>query len=145
MKKILFLVLISFIFAGCTYYKSIDELKANVKPSDMDVTLVEAKFDHVKKSILANTSRCFSIMYNVDGECKVHTNTSTKVEVSCSREMPDSYFGSSTVNVLVPYIKAEKVDSAHTRISVYSTYGQMVNTTVIEWAEDVHQMCPSIM
>ncbi|HFQ61537.1 MAG TPA: hypothetical protein ENK39_04465 [Epsilonproteobacteria bacterium] len=144
--KLVLLVVLSFLFGGCTYYKNINELKANMKSNDFDTTVVKAKFKDVKRHILANTSRCFSTMYNVHGSCKVHTNTHTKFEISCTRQMQDGIFSSNKTPVLLPYIKIEKVDNTHTKLSTYSGYySSTINTIVVEWATDVHQMCPSIL
>jgi len=104
--KLSALLILPFVFLGCTYYQGLNELKAKIKPNELDVTVVDAKFTNVKRSIIANTPRCFSSMYNVSGDCTIHTNNSKILEVSCSRKMNDSYLGSSKVNVLVPYIKA---------------------------------------
>jgi hypothetical protein len=143
--KVIFLLVIPFAFLGCTYYQSLPELKTKIKPSELDETVVEAKFSKAKRNIIANAPRCFSTLHNVSGDCRVHTNTSTKLELSCSRKMNDSYFGSSKTTVLLPYIKAEKVDNKHTKLTVYSGYDSIINTIVVEWATDVHQMCPSIL
>jgi hypothetical protein len=143
--KIVFLLFLPFAFFGCTHYQSLTELKTKIKPSELETTVVEAKFAKVKRNILANAPRCFSTIYNVSGDCKVHTNTSRKLELTCSRKMNDSYLGSSKTTVLLPYIKAEKVDKTHTEITVYSGYHSIINTIVVEWATDVHQMCPSIL
>lgn len=141
--KRIFLLFLPFFFLGCTYYGNLAELKKKIKPNELETTVVEAKFSKVKRNILANAPRCFSTMYNVSGDCTVHTNTSTKLELTCSRKMNDSYFGSSKTTVLLPYIKAEKVDNTHTKLTVYGGYHSIINTIVVEWATDVHQMCPS--
>lgn len=143
--RVIFLLMIPFVFWGCTYYQSLPELKSKIKPSDLDKTVVEAKFSTVKRHIIANAPRCFSTLNNVSGDCRIHTNTSTKLELSCSRQMNDSYFGSSKTTVLLPYIKAEKIDNMHTQLTVYRGYQSIINTVVVEWATDVHQMCPSIL
>jgi len=143
--KIVFLLFLPFAFFGCTHYQSLTELKTKIKPNELDKTVVEAKFAKVKHNILANAPRCFSTIYNVSGDCTVYTNTSTKLELACSRKMNDSYLGSSKTSVLLPYIKAEKVDNTHTELTVYGGYYSIINTIVVEWATDVHQMCPSIL
>jgi len=143
--KLSALLILPFVFLGCTYYQGLNELKAKIKPNELDVTVVDAKFTNVKRSIIANTPRCFSSMYNVSGDCTIHTNNSKILEVSCSRKMKDSYLGSSKVNVLVPYIKAEKVDSQRTKLTIYSGHASIINTIVVEWAKGEHQMCPSIL
>lgn len=143
--KLIFLLVIPFAFFGCTYYQSLPELKKKIKPDELDKTVVEAKFSTVKRNIIANAPRCFSTLNNVSGDCRIHTNTNTKLELSCSRKMNDSYFGSSTTTVLLPYIKAEKIDNTHTQLTVYRGYQSIINTIVVEWATDVHQMCPSIL
>ena len=144
MKRV-FLLFLPFVFLGCTHYQSLTELKTKIKPNELETTVVEAKFAKVKRNILANAPRCFSTIYNVSGDCRVHTNTSTKLELTCSRKMNDSYLGSSKTTVLLPYIKAEKVDNRHTELTVYGGYHSIINTIVVEWATDVHQMCPSIL
>lgn len=143
--KVVFLLFLPFAFLGCTYYQTLPELKKNIKPGELETTVVEARFTKVKRNILANAPRCFSTIYNVGGECTVHTNTGTKLELTCSRKMNDSYFGSSKTTLLLPYIKAEKVDNKHTKLTVYRGYDSIINTVVVEWATDVHQMCPSIL
>ena len=78
-------------FIGCTHYQNLTELKTKIKPNELETTVVEAKFTKVKRNILTNAPRCFSTIYNVSGDCRVHTNTSTKLELTCSRKMNDSY------------------------------------------------------
>ena len=140
---IIFIVLAN-MFVGCaTYYKNYNEFIHNVKPSEMQTDVVNRKFVYVKKNVAANLKRCFENGSNdiYQAKCKVKHNTSRYFEVSCIRMW--GYFKEDNPAILY-YVKLQKIDATHTKANVYSP-GIGMTSLIMDWVQDNHQMCPSIM
>jgi hypothetical protein len=132
------------ILVGCVaYYKDYNDFIDNVKPSEIQTTVVHRKFISVKQDVASNLKRCFEKsnddMYHA--KCKIQHATSTYFEVSCTKMW--GYFKEDNPAILY-YVKLQKVDATHTKANVY-TLGIGTTSLIMDWVQDNHQMCPSIM
>jgi len=141
-NKNILILSITFILSGCmTSYANYSDLIKNVKQKDMTTMTIQVNYNKVRRNVIRNVKRCFIDQKTGDNRCTVHLSTSRKFNISCSRKW--EYF-SENKTAIEHYIKGEKIDATHTRLSIY-TLNSYAEPYIIEWAKDEHQLCPSIM
>ncbi len=132
-----FVVVISLMVSGCVTFNNYADLKNKLQKEKLYTKTVDTEFSLVKERLKRNMPRCFtSSQITTFNDCEVNHEDQLSFEMNCF----DTTY--SHQKELKAYVYINKIDSTHTQLK---SYGKDNSLVIFEWAENVHQLCPSVL